>query len=1705
MTMKDGGSSSSSSSSSTSSEEDKTAEFLKKSKSWFGEKWPAMRIFQTEKARGMQDTDTTKAAIENLLDGAVADGNKTRENLVSSMVQQRKLSATDLLVDEDDNTEIGTDVLTGLLIQKTVKYLMKNIRGLELEMLKFTSRSGTSFVNYEFRFEDFKEVTLLMAAANEDMDTKAVARTDQLKSNSFKLSHIFTSNDVNSNEGSHLLRLTSESVPQANQLAIITRDNVLHFIYGELCRLCSDDGDSDSDSDSSSDDERRMPRANDIVMIFKNQIPRKKKKRSTLCKVIKSSERSLIEDRLAACSIGFTAKSRPLQLFKHLQEIPYSGKETLTPEEEEKYPGPFRAKTDSGIPLDREDNLKKCRKLFKQGNMNVIQFGLQRSDFNGPDFVSKVLKEKECASIKQDLIEMSSCIVSEPAWESFKIRIRERVKAIPPSDSRPQVDPSVLTKALIHIVERHVIKEHDFCQVYKNITAISIDDQIVDDKGCTAACHARASIWKDLCYIFNGQVDKKMLLLNCTKSYTTTITGLGYPLAYVERQSKLIRDQFYFIFYVLFVICFTGFVGMTKDAAPSFFFNFAIEEYVGTDEMGDKDSFWFAQNFYDTVNEEEYWTWFKGPLLETFFNSESSASGYEETVSFSNKLVGGIMLKQLRQKPRECLGLSDLFENDISSCKAPGDTRMSTNWNAVSDAQLLNTTAPTTEQKRRSDPTRYPCLVDELQNTINFKRTVSVAYISDDSDIGASAAYVARHIIEDKLGVYVDFLGAMTASEALQQLTDPNGSLDVVFDVRNIRDGASLVQYPSGYVMNQFYGGTQPNWFLSPEGMRLCPECATVGVDALKEFANSKHFRATQIAANGWKEPIGTKGTIQTYDTRYGETYVSQLVDGLQLSGTMTAAEVREQDPAVATDPVTEIPIYLNLSEAASTTNEPLIFYSTWPSRLPVRASATIVPMPSYSADCFDPGSSKFTCGYPKDTGNLIYRDTLGAKNPDIVQLLQSMQFTDNDLKTILSELNNGNNYTVSACTWMQQDSTKWKWDRWIRRSLTDDIKRRQDEYSTVCYDDWNIDPFQKWADLGDKTGYYTASGDISTPKMLKNADGTDWMHTMTREQYYATKQSASEGSYSDQVTWKRQEPWVYRSCSELGSATELRPYPGMVTDEFSQLSTYYGCNGFGTVFTLDQNYEEIVEQVDDLINNQWIDAATRRVSVEFFVYNQNNRLVSRFQYSAELTATGGWAMSRQVHTFRFFQQETTDVGYWFLLMLTLLFMLLGINSTLRNIGETWRARLRLLKHEAVYAHGNFFPPFSFSVSGKNKVRGIGTRLVSAFFATYFSSFWNVFDTVLYSVLIGAWFLRYEQVLIGLSDSNITCISTFPGEFQRMSELALLQEYFDGAAVLLAYFKLIYYFKQFIEQIKRLVKTIGRASTLISYLLLSFVIVMGGFTISAWTVYGPVIDEFRGVASAFRALLFMMMGEVSAFTGMADFRPTFALAFFVLFFVLIISVLFNLLIGVITSTFENVYQERFDPEPFLAMARHDPEASTWNAMRAGTLTVSMAESAIAGEIQYLFTGKRNRCPRKFWYMYKKLLVGLDSPDLGVCLRSAVAARILARLNGASFEIAEHDDDGMGEVESYDLTNLSIRSFIEHAVGKSRAPLLEVFLVELPSKILAHNKTDEYINMLVDHNNWRRKVEKYINFDVGAKLSDYNLKQIRKLDKLLSRR
>ena len=1682
---------------------DKAVESLADSESWFGEKWNAMEIYKKNQSRGMQDIDTTKAAIENLYENAISGIENGRDDFEISLEQttDRAMNVTEVLAQEDE--DVGSnDVLLRLVCQKTVKYFMKNVRGLEFEMLKYVSQHNATFAGFQFGFNDFKTVTLLMAEANEDMDTRAAARYEEEHSSSFKISSLFFK-DTN-----QILRLPPETLESANGLAVAVRDNVLHYIYVEICNLCtSHDDDDSSESGSSSVEDSSMPRAVDILNTFRNIIPKKKQRRSVLTNILKTSERSLTEDRLAACSIGFTAKSRPVELFKKLQHIPFSGKEKLDEDEENNYPGPFRAKVDSGVPLSREANLKKCRKLFKQGNMNMIHFGLQRSDFNGPDMVSRILKQKECESIRADLIEMSNCIVSHTAWKIFKHRIRQRVAAVPLSDEDSQyVSKEDLTKALIHMVERHVIKEEDFCEVYFKLTAIAVDDNNVDSTKCRGACAAKSAVWKDLCYIFNGQIDKKKLLVNCTKRYTKAIAGLGYPITYAERQSNSIRNQFYFLSYILFVICFTAFIGITKEAAPAFFFNFAIEEYVGTDEMGDKSSFWFPQNFYDTVNEEEYWTWFKGPLLETFFNSESGGPGLEETVSFSNKLIGGIMVRQLRQEKRHCLGLSDLINNNITSCQPPADTRASTNWNPVSDKQLINTTAPNTEQKRRSDSTRYPCLVSELQNTIRFKRTVRVAVLSNDKDISNLAAYVSRHIIEDRLSVYVDFIEDIIPIEALKQVSDPDGTIDVVFDIRDIRDEYALNQYTSGFKKTQFYDGTQSGWFLTPEGKKQCEACATTGVSALSSFANSKKFRSTQIDANGQKEPTGNRGVIHSYDPRYGvHTFVSQLIDGLGLSETMSSEVIQEEDPPTATDPVTEIANYTYIAEAASSTNQPLIFYGTSLSRLTVGTSAVRIPMPDYSSDCFNTQTSQYTCGYPKDSGSIIYRETLSEKNPDIVQLLESIQFTDKDLKTMIGSLNEGNNYTAAACSWLKQPETEWLWDKWVRRSLSDDLKRRETEYASDCYDDWHIEPFQLWFNVGDEKGYYSKSGNKTIQKMLQNSDGSDWMPTMTRNEYHQTKQSASEGSLENETIWKRQEPWVYRTCSELGTASGIRSYPGLVTDEFSQLSTYYACGGYGTVFTLDQTYNEIVSQVDDLINNQWIDAATRQIAVEFFVYNQNNRLVSRFQYSAELTATGGWAMSKQVHTFKFFQQEVTDFSYWTVLVLTILFMMFGINATMRNIAEVWQDRLSSLRHEALYAHGNVCPLFTYRGWSRNRIRGIGTRLISAFMATYFSSFWNVFDTFFYSLLICSWFLRYEQVRMGLSDTNISCISTFPGDFQRMSELALLQEYFDGAAVLLAYFKLIYYLKESTEQIRRLVKTIGRASTLISYLLLSFVIVMGGFTISAWTVYGPLIDEFRGVASAFRALLFMMMGEVSAFSSMSDFRPTFALAFFVMFFVLVISVLFNLLIGVITSTFETVYMERFDPNPFLAMAMHDPAAATWNATRANAMTVSVSESAIAGEFQRLITGKRNRCPRIFWEMYKKLLVGLESPDLGICLRSAVAARIIARMNGASFELQIDESDGIDQVKSYDLSSLSIRSFIDDAVGKSRAPMLEVFLVELPSKILAHNKAKEYVSMLIDHNNWRKKVEKYINFEVGNKLSEYNLRQMRKLDKLLSRR
>eukprot|EP01059_Diplonema_ambulator_P004033 TRINITY_DN13731_c0_g1_i1.p1 TRINITY_DN13731_c0_g1~~TRINITY_DN13731_c0_g1_i1.p1 ORF type:complete len:1055 (+),score=299.49 TRINITY_DN13731_c0_g1_i1:203-3367(+) len=736
--------------------------------------------------------------------------------------------------------------------------------------------------------------------------------------------------------------------------------------------------------------------------------------------------------------------------------------------------------------------------------------------------------------------------------------------------------------------------------------------------------------------------------------------------------------------------------------------------------------------------------------------------------------------------------------------------------------------------------------------------------------------------------------------------------------------------------------------------------------------------------------------------------------------------------------------------------------------------------------------------------------------NMDVQELLFRMEFTSDDLTSFNSAMYEGGDAAAVACDWVNANTYRWSY--WIRTPVSEDTNARKKEYFHKCFDTWaetnDKDSFSHHSYyLNPVSGLPSGAGpDDDTPKVIYKVDDSGSVTdepaftVPTRSEYARWVEQAEGGNLTAEALWKQAQGWVFRYCEELSARKLLIRYRGNMADTLGKL--YYSCDGYGMFFPLSMTFEEANNQLNVFQANQWIDVATRAVMVEFFVHSQSSRHISNVQFMVEISSTGAFVVSKRFNAFRLFQWETQKSSLVFILGIAFIWVILIhlMNSSLTRFLRAWRSRLKRLSWEASWFHGHFIPCCTCCTDGK-WINFRGINLIIPFIETYFQDLWFFIDTALYMMIIVTWVFRFWFIWLGVSDSNLLCIDVYPQDYERAADLSLLVQQIDGINILIIFLRVLFYLESN-HDMNIIIRTVRRASSLIFNLLVIFFVVIIGFVMSAWVVFGMVLERYRSSSESFQALLFMVMGQYE-FDSMRSVRPAFALIFFLLFYVVIVAVIFNLLIGLMTAKFEEVNGESLDRETFTARVAHDPETASW--MPPMGFRASVSSISWAGEIKFYWnwvvhkvTRSRdrsyvNRNPRIFWPKFKQMLEDLDSMSLSGVFRSYLHVKWMALSLGVRPLLRADTADA-------ELGPLSVRDFIDKEVEESRRLLLELLIVQIPSKVLDTSLSRTWYELLLHHREWRNQVSKWAKFDHGNALhaAAYSLQASKRAVKVLRR-
>eukprot|EP00736_Rhodelphis_marinus_P001856 Rmarinus@m.13808 len=312
-----------------------------------------------------------------------------------------------------------------------------------------------------------------------------------------------------------------------------------------------------------------------------------------------------------------------------------------------------------------------------------------------------------------------------------------------------------------------------------------------------------------------------------------------------------------------------------------------------------------------------------------------------------------------------------------------------------------------------------------------------------------------------------------------------------------------------------------------------------------------------------------------------------------------------------------------------------------------------------------------------------------------------------------------------------------------------------------------------------------------------------------------------------------------------------------------SEVAGYYGRGGH--TFLLPLSHPDPASVVDQLIEDEWIDSATRAVSITMNLWNPNTKvlLVSRAMY--ESFATG----MLRVHAYHFpiqdsYPRETTFTAL--MIIITAFFL--------------------------------YFCLAEFQAIAQSK------PMVS-----YFSSLWNWVQLIQLAVLalvLADW---------GLSILNDEKFDFATDHYEDAYDDGYSYYYTGMMISWLALLSFINVFKylQLSAGLMSLWLTIGAALQDIAVFTVILGIITVGFGIQANLAFGFDLEEYRSIAESISSLMLILLGDFD-YNAMREVRPLFAPIFFTLWTVGVFMILLNMFIAIVSDAYAEVQEERKSAE-----------------------------------------------------------------------------------------------------------------------------------------------------------------------------------------------
>ena len=532
------------------------------------------------------------------------------------------------------------------------------------------------------------------------------------------------------------------------------------------------------------------------------------------------------------------------------------------------------------------------------------------------------------------------------------------------------------------------------------------------------------------------------------------------------------------------------------------------------------------------------------------------------------------------------------------------------------------------------------------------------------------------------------------------------------------------------------------------------------------------------------------------------------------------------------------------------------------------------------------------------------------------------------------------------------------------------------------------------------------------------------------------------------------EEPWRYRSCSELnGSISDS--YLGK-TDQFI---LGYDCGGFALTIPFDWRRTRVQNELQKLKQAGWIDRQTRAVIVTLITYNTNIRLFTRFEFAVEFAAGGALIPTSVTRPFRLFDWRAHDTAWAVFLIIYFITLFAFVLWFFKRV--TNRVRRRMKK------------------TGLN----IGWALVRVFR----ENLWFLLDLVNYLVFMFAVSVRFEYMRRGLTSAAIVCTNSYPQEYDSLANLVHLLSILDATNALLTYSRVFYYLRLH-NGINILIRTLEIALPDILNVIIICVVIFVAFGLCGHIVFGHVLVGYRDMFSTYSTMARALLGDFD-YSEMRETRRIFAPMYMIAFTICCVIILFNLIIAILSEAYHRIKDRDWNPKEFRNKARHDPAVSLPpSSVRRLLESSSIWRDLLCATLRWHSKAHARRNLRTFWKDYLSLFHSLERGTPREMVYASVCLMQLELSADPRVSVVSSREEvvpvavGLGGTAQHKVE--SVVSYLRREMcGWHTLVAYERMLIKIPCMQLELAESVLWDELLECHHHWRVRVSSYTRFDL----------------------